>query len=116
MVVRRKNSAACFARSSPRLEAWLLNHPRFGPALCAWREERAIPRRAKIAACIGIAFLSRIGLEREVAAGELCWVPLAEGIVRPASVSILLQRGRVLPIYLSSFVDMLKEEFARLDA
>jgi len=28
----------------------------------------------------------------------------------------LLQRGRVLPIYLSSFIDMLKEEFARLDA
>ncbi len=48
-----------------------------------------------------------------MAAGELCWVPLADGIVRPASVSILLQRGRVLPIYLSSFIDMLKEEFAR---
>lgn len=47
-------AAACFARSSPRLEAWLLNHPRFGPALCAWREERAISRRAKIAACIGM--------------------------------------------------------------
>lgn len=45
----------CFARSSPRLEAWLLNHPRFGPDLRAWRNERAVPRHAKIAACIGMA-------------------------------------------------------------
>ena len=44
----------CFARSSPRLESWLLNHPRFGPGLRAWREQRAIPRHAKIASCIGM--------------------------------------------------------------
>ena len=45
----------CFARSSPRLEAWLLNHPRFGAPLRAWREQRAIPQRGKILACFGIA-------------------------------------------------------------
>jgi uncharacterized protein len=45
----------CFARSSPRLEARLLEHPRFGPTLRAWREERAIPRRGKIGATAGIA-------------------------------------------------------------
>lgn len=44
----------CFARSSPRLEPWLLNHPRFGPALRAWRSERAVPRNAKTMACIGM--------------------------------------------------------------
>lgn len=47
--------AGCFARSSPRLEAWLLAHPRFGPTLRAWRAEGAIPRAGKRAACIGIA-------------------------------------------------------------
>ncbi|NRD89353.1 DUF454 domain-containing protein [Sphingopyxis sp. BSNA05] len=47
---------ACFARSSPRLEAWLLNHPRFGPGLRAWREERAISRKARITAWCGMAF------------------------------------------------------------
>ena len=44
----------CFARSSPRLEAWLLNHPRFGPGLRAWRTEGAVPRSAKVAACVGM--------------------------------------------------------------
>ncbi len=46
--------AGCFARSSPRLEGWLLDHPRFGPTLRAWRAEGAIPRTGKRAACIGI--------------------------------------------------------------
>lgn len=48
-------AAGCFARSSPRLEAWLFHHPRFGPTLRAWHAERAIPRSAKSAACLGIA-------------------------------------------------------------
>lgn len=49
-------SAWFFGRSSPRLEAWLLNHPRFGPTLRAWRENGAVPRKAKIFACLGMAF------------------------------------------------------------
>ncbi|WP_184273223.1 MULTISPECIES: YbaN family protein [Brevundimonas] len=48
-------AAACFTRSSSRLEAWLLNHPRFGPGLRAWRAEGAVSRRGKIAACLGMA-------------------------------------------------------------
>ncbi len=40
----------CFSKSSPKLEAWLLSHPKFGPSLRNWREKGAIPRRAKIAA------------------------------------------------------------------
>ena len=35
-------AAFCFARSSPALEARLLNHPKFGPHLVAWREKGAI--------------------------------------------------------------------------
>ncbi len=40
----------CFSKSSPKLEAWLLSHPKFGEPLRNWRENGAIPRRAKIAA------------------------------------------------------------------
>lgn len=48
-------AAACFAKSSPRLETWLLDHPRFGPTLRAWRRDRAIPPAAKLMACGGMA-------------------------------------------------------------
>ena len=40
-------AAACFARGSPRLRAWIIGHPRFGPAVRDWEAHRSIPRRAK---------------------------------------------------------------------
>lgn len=43
-------AAFCFARSSERLHAWLLDHPRFGPPIQAWSERGAIARGAKWAA------------------------------------------------------------------
>ena len=49
-------AAACFAKSSPRMEAWILEHKRFGPLVRAWRENGAIPRKAKVLACSGMAF------------------------------------------------------------
>ncbi|MEI2417014.1 YbaN family protein [Orrella sp. JC864] len=48
-------AAACFGKASPRWEAWLLNHPRFGPALVAWREQGAISARGKCMAVGGIS-------------------------------------------------------------
>lgn len=49
-------AAFCFARGSQRLNAWLLNHPRFGPVIVAWQTHGAIPRKGKRAAIIGMAF------------------------------------------------------------
>lgn len=46
-------AAACFARSSRRLELWLLDHPRFGPTLREWRMRGAIPRKAKMMSLAG---------------------------------------------------------------
>jgi uncharacterized membrane protein YbaN (DUF454 family) len=43
------------ARSSPRLERALLQHPRFGPALQDWRLAGVVPRPAKRAASIAMA-------------------------------------------------------------
>lgn len=42
-------AAALFARTSPRFERWLIDHPRFGKPLIDWRREGAIARKAKIA-------------------------------------------------------------------
>src|SRR3546814_14722749 len=48
-------AAFCFARSSPRLEAWLVTHPQFGHHIVAWREKRAISRKGKMAATAAFA-------------------------------------------------------------
>lgn len=47
-------AAWCFGRSSPRLEAWLLGHSRFGHMLRVWRDYGAVPCRAKLMACAGM--------------------------------------------------------------
>ncbi|WP_418982872.1 YbaN family protein [Alistipes sp.] len=41
-------TAALWMRSSPRLYAWLLAHRRLGPYIRSFRENRAIPLRAKV--------------------------------------------------------------------
>lgn len=45
-------AAWAFARSSPRAEAWLLAHGRFGPTIRNWRERGAVARSAKRAAAL----------------------------------------------------------------
>lgn len=47
-------AAACYARSSDRLHAWLLRSRLFGPTIHDWREHRSVPRRAKITAVVMI--------------------------------------------------------------
>lgn len=41
-------TAALWVRSSPRLYAWLLSHPRLGEYVRNFRENRAIPLHAKV--------------------------------------------------------------------
>jgi hypothetical protein len=55
-------AAFFFARSSPRLEARLLGHPRFGPHIRAWRERGAIGPAGKRAALFAFAFSALLGL------------------------------------------------------
>lgn len=59
-------AAGCFARSSPKLEKWLIEHPRLGPSVVAWRETGAISRPIKfiaigsmIASFVLVLFVSR---------------------------------------------------------
>ncbi len=48
-------AAACFARSSPRLERWVLDLPHVGPLVRDYRSGLGMPRRAKMAACLAIS-------------------------------------------------------------
>lgn len=56
-------AAWAFARSEPRLEEWLLEHPRLGPPLRRWRAHGVIGTGAKLAATAALA-LSAAGLIR----------------------------------------------------
>lgn len=67
-------ATACFARSSPRLHGWLVNHPTFGAPIRNWEEHGAISRKAKRLAIgtMGVVFgLSlAFGLSRMALAGQ----------------------------------------------
>lgn len=75
----------CFARSSPRVERWLLAHPRFGPPLRAWREHRAVPLPAKLLAALmlGLTLLWAVGcpVSGVPAAGQVALGVLACGVL-----------------------------------
>ena len=51
-------AAVCFARSNPAWEARIMNHPKIGPPIRAFRERGAIGIRAKIAAVTAMTISS----------------------------------------------------------
>ncbi len=53
-------AAACFGRSSPQLEAWVLAHPTLGPRVIAWRAHGVVPPRAKVAAVVSMLLSATI--------------------------------------------------------
>jgi uncharacterized membrane protein YbaN (DUF454 family) len=40
-------AAYCFAKGSPKMEAWLYNHKLFGPFLTNWGQKRIFPQKMK---------------------------------------------------------------------
>ena len=77
-----------FSRSSPRFNAWLVNHPRFGPLLRDWRTDRVVPVRAK---CLALGMMAiSLGVATVLADG---WVlPAALAAVLAAVAAFLLTR------------------------
>jgi integral membrane protein len=50
-------AAACFSRSSPRFEQWVLDRPGVGPMVRDYRDGAGMPRRAKLVAALSIGFV-----------------------------------------------------------
>ncbi len=59
-------ATVCFARSSPQLHHWLINHAVFGPPIQNWQERGAISRRGKIAATVSIVAVFLISIILQV--------------------------------------------------
>ncbi len=64
-------SAWSAGKGWPRLELWLLAHPSFGPPLKRWREQGAVPRKAKYLAIMMMILVS-------FSFAALCSTPLAQ--------------------------------------
>lgn len=78
-------AAACFARSSPRLHGWLLDHPTFGPPIRNWQEHGAISRGAKrlavgtMAVVLGLSLV--FGLSRLALGGQAALILVGAGFI-----------------------------------
>lgn len=76
------------SRGWPQLEAWLLQHPKHGPAIQRWRDHGAVPRRAKVVA-IAMMLLSAAIL---ALSGVPLWLKLtASGVMTTAGVWLWLR-------------------------
>lgn len=53
-------AAACFSRSSPRFEQWVLNLPKIGSTVRDYRAGLGMPRRAKVIAVTMIVVASTV--------------------------------------------------------
>lgn len=76
------------ARGSDRLSAWIDEHRHFGPLLRDWREQRAIPRRAKVTG-VGLLVLSWGLIAWRT---DPPWVTVVAGLLFTAVATFLVSR------------------------
>ena len=78
----------CFARSSERLNHWLLNHRTFGPLISNWQQYGSIDRRSKRIAMLVIVMTPLITL----LIGVPWWALAAQIVVLSLSATFILTR------------------------
>lgn len=83
----------CFARSSPRFENWMLEHPRFGESLQAWRREKSMTRKHKVYAIGAIA----LSIVLSFFSTAPTWIKLVCGAVGLGVAIYLFARPTRLP-------------------
>ncbi|MEX2629171.1 MAG: YbaN family protein [Tistlia sp.] len=81
-------AAFAFARSSPRLHAWLTGHRQFGPLIEDWRRDGAIAPRAKVlAAAVMAATFAGSWI-----AGVVPWVLAVQAVALGGAALFVLSR------------------------
>lgn len=95
-------AAACFSRSSPRFNDWLLRNRWLGPPIRQWRENRTISRAAKYQALILIliSFSISVGLLVEGALPRVALIALGVALM------VFIYRLPESPITVSPNADM----------
>lgn len=79
-------AAFAFGKSSPRLRRWLLEHPRFGPAIRDWEAHGAIARPVKLLACSVMLVTVVVG----ILAGLKTWILLIQIVCMSAAAFYVL--------------------------
>jgi DNA-binding transcriptional LysR family regulator len=92
----------------------LANHKR---ALTVLLESASVELAKRMAGRgVGVAFQTRLGLEREIAAGEMAYVPLKAPIRLVTELGVYVRAGRTLPPVLDAFIRILAEEIERRES
>lgn len=81
-------AAFCFAKGSERLHRWLVDHPRFGPAIRDWKRYGAISPRAKKLAAAAMS----LALVITIAIGMSWAVVIAQAVVMAGVAAFVLTR------------------------
>jgi uncharacterized protein len=81
-------AAACFSRSSPRFEQWVLNLPKIGATVRDYRAGLGMPRRSKVIAVTMIVAVSTLS-------AVLAGMPIGLGIAALGLVGALYVTFRV---------------------
>lgn len=84
------------------------------PSTVVARAERPGMLKALVRAGLGIAYLTALGVERDIEEGKLAWTPLIPGTIKHATISLMLPRNRTLPAFATAFVEILERELRLL--
>jgi uncharacterized membrane protein YbaN (DUF454 family) len=85
-------AAACYAKASPRLHAWLLNHRWFGTMLRDWERDHSLTRRTKTVAVVSMTLMVALSAWGFQGRPVLQAVLLAAGVI--GAVVVLRIRTR----------------------
>ncbi|MCM2292361.1 LysR family transcriptional regulator [Allorhizobium sp. BGMRC 0089] len=72
--------------------------------------ERPGMLKSMVKAGLGVALLSRLGVEKEVLEGKLSWTPMVGGVMDTPKISVLVPRGRVQPVYMMDFIELIVQD------
>jgi uncharacterized protein len=73
-------AAACFTRSSPRFEQWVLGLPRIGPLVRDYRSGLGMPRRSKVWAISTMVVVGLVSV----------WISRSRPVIAATIVGVLL--------------------------